>query len=160
MAEHPKPPNDTVVARLKSLGGRVPRPHRRSSSPQPTPALPGPSAPLNPPSGSVQPATAGPSPLPHSDPSRSLHNVTAAPHPYRLLLPSSLAPLERSDPPSGSEKMKEWGSAGWAALKDAFKIVEKVSGALPPLKAAVGALVVVMERIDVYAAFLICDGAC
>ena len=49
--------------------------------------------------------------------------------------------------------MKEWGSAGWAALKDAFKIVEKVSGALPPLKAAVGALVVVMEHIDVCATF-------
>jgi len=45
--------------------------------------------------------------------------------------------------------MKEWGSTGWAALKAALKIVEKVSGALPPLQMAVGGLLVVIEHIDV-----------
>ena len=53
--------------------------------------------------------------------------------------------------------MKEWGSAGWTALKEALKVVEKVSDALPPLKMAVGGLLVVIAHIDVRITLHRCD---
>ena len=53
--------------------------------------------------------------------------------------------------------MKEWGSTGWAALKDALKVVAEASGALPPLKMAIVGLLAVMEHIDVRGALQIRD---
>jgi hypothetical protein len=137
---------------FKSLKHRVSSGFNRSSSPQPTESSQGPSPSPNPRPSSPLPSPAESSPAPHPDPSRSLHTVAelspSLPTPYQSLLPSSPSP-EHPAPSSRTEKMKEWGSTGWAALKAALKIVEKVSGALPPLQMAVGGLLVVIEHIDV-----------
>jgi hypothetical protein len=138
---------------FKSLRHRVSSGSNRSSSPQPTESSQGPSPGPNPRPRSPLPAPAESSPAPHPDPSRSLHTVTALssplPNPYQLLLPSSPSP-EHPALFSRTEKVKELGSTGWAALKAALKIVEKVSGALPPLQMAVGGLLVVIEHRCAY----------
>lgn len=82
-----------------------------------------------------------------ADPSRSLDVTASSSNPYETLLPSLL--IKRPSPSSETERMKEWGSKGWQAFKEALRFAQQVSDVLPPLKMAIGGLLAVIGHIDV-----------